>query len=129
MLMGSLVLLGFLGLRSLGVDLFPKVEFPYVSITTRMPGASPETIETEVTDVIEGYVSNISGIEKLRSISSEGISQLTIEFNLSEDADVKAQEVRDKVALARNELPLDAELSIVEVVKTFEPCLLSPTTS
>ncbi|XOV90497.1 MAG: efflux RND transporter permease subunit [Pseudomonadota bacterium] len=116
MLMGSLVLLGFLGLRSLGVDLFPKVEFPYVSITTRMPGASPETIETEVTDVIEGYVSNISGIEKLRSISSEGISQLTIEFNLSEDADVKAQEVRDKVALARNELPLDAELSIVEKV-------------
>jgi len=80
MLMGSLVLLGFLGLRSLGVDLFPKVEFPYVSITTRMPGASPETIETEVTDVIEGYVSNISGIEKLRSISSEGISQLTVSY-------------------------------------------------
>jgi len=116
MMMVSLVVLGFLGLRSLGVDLFPKVEFPYVSITTRMEGASPETIETEVTDIIEGYVSNIAGIEKLRSTSSEGTSQITIEFNLGENADVKAQEVRDKVALARSDLPLDTELSLVEKV-------------
>ena len=97
MMIGSLVILGFLGLRSLGVDLFPRVEFPYVSVTTRMEGASPETIETEVTDVIEGYVSNIAGIEKMRSSSSEGISQITVEFKLNENADIKAQEVRDKV--------------------------------
>lgn len=116
MMMVSLVVLGFLGFGSLGVDLFPRVEFPYVSITTRMDGASPETIETELTDTIEGYVSNIAGIEKLRSTSSEGVSQITIEFNLSEDADVKAQEVRDKVALARSDLSPDAELSLIEKI-------------
>lgn len=116
MMMISLIVLGFLGLGSLGVDLFPRVEFPYVSITTRMEGASPETIETEVTDIIEGYVSNIAGIEKLRSTSSEGTSQVTIEFKMSEDADIKAQEVRDKVGLARSELPPDAELSLIEKI-------------
>jgi HAE1 family hydrophobic/amphiphilic exporter-1 len=125
MMIGSLVILGFLGLRSLGVDLFPRVEFPYVSVTTRMEGASPETIETEVTDVIEGYVSNIAGIEKMRSSSSEGISQITVEFKLNENADIKAQEVRDKVALARGELPTDAELSLVEKVDPDAAPILS----
>ncbi|MFN3237416.1 MAG: efflux RND transporter permease subunit, partial [Pseudomonadales bacterium] len=125
MLTFALVGLGLIGFQGLGVDLFPRVEFPYVSITTRMEGASPETIETEVTDVIEGYVNNISGIEKLRSISSEGISQITIEFKLDEDADVKAQEVRDKVSLARSELPLDAELSLIEKIDPDAAPLLS----
>ncbi len=125
MMMGSLVVLGFLGLRSLGVDLFPRVEFPYVSVTTRMEGASPETIETEVTDIIEGYVSNISGIEKLRSASSEGVSQITVEFDLNENADVKAQEVRDKVALARSELPVNTELSLVEKIDPDAAPILS----
>jgi len=125
MLTFALVGLGLIGFQGLGVDLFPRVEFPYVSITTRMDGASPETIETEVTDVIEGYVNNIAGIEKLRSISSEGISQITIEFNLDEDADVKAQEVRDKVSLARSELPLDAELSLIEKTDPDAAPLLS----
>ena len=125
MLTFSLIALGLIGLRGLGVDLFPRVEFPYVSVTTRMEGASPETMETEVTDVIEGYVNNISGIEKLRSISSEGISQITIEFKLDEDADIKAQEVRDKVSLARGELPVDAELSLVEKIDPDAAPLLS----
>lgn len=125
MLTLSLVALGIIGFQGLGVDLFPRVEFPYVSVTTRMEGASPETMETEVTDVIEGYVNNISGIEKLRSISSEGVSQITIEFKLDEDADIKAQEVRDKVSLARGELPVDAELSLVEKIDPDAAPLLS----
>ena len=119
MLTFALVGLGLIGFQGLGVDLFPRVEFPYVSITTRMDGASPETMETEVTDVIEGYINNISGIEKLRSVSSEGVSQITIEFKLDEDADIKAQEVRDKVSLARSELPVDAELSLINVYRIF----------
>ena len=109
MMIGSLVVLGLLGFTNLGVDLFPKVEFPYVSVTTRLEGASPETVETEITDILEGYVNNISGIERLRSSSSEGLSQITIEFKLEENADLKAQEVRDKVALARSELPQETE--------------------
>ena len=125
MLTLSLIALGLIGFQGLGVDLFPRVEFPYVSISTRMDGASPETMETEVTDVIEGYVNNISGIEKLRSISSEGVSQITIEFKLDEDADIKAQEVRDKVSLARSELPVDAELSLIEKIDPDAAPLLS----
>lgn len=125
MLTLSLLALGAIGFQGLGVDLFPRVEFPYVSITTRMDGASPETMETEVTDIIEGYVNNISGIEKLRSASSEGVSQITIEFKLDEDADIKAQEVRDKVSLARGELPVDAELSLIEKIDPDAAPLLS----
>ena len=125
MMIGSLVVLGLLGFTNLGVDLFPKVEFPYVSVTTRLEGASPETVETEVTDVLEGYVNNISGIERLRSSSSEGLSQITIEFKLEENADLKAQEVRDKVALARSELPQEAEPSVVEKVDPDAAPILS----
>lgn len=125
MMIGSLVVLGLLGFTNLGVDLFPKVEFPYVSVTTRLEGASPETVETEITDILEGYVNNISGIERLRSSSSEGLSQITIEFKLEENADLKAQEVRDKVALARSELPQETEPSAVEKVDPDAAPILS----
>ena len=125
MMIGSLVVLGLLGFTNLGVDLFPKVEFPYVSVTTRLEGASPETVETEITDILEGYVNNISGIERLRSSSSEGLSQITIEFKLEENADLKAQEVRDKVALARSELPQETEPSVVEKVDPDAAPILS----
>ena len=70
MLIGALVTLGWISLGRLGVDLFPKVEFPYVAVTTSLAGASPDAIETEVSDVIEEYVNRISGIKELRSISS-----------------------------------------------------------
>ena len=101
MIIGSLVSLGWLSLDQIGVDLFPKVEFPYVAITTALPGASPEAVETAVSDVIEEYVNRISGIKELKSVSSEGLSQVFVQFELEEDVDVKAQDVRDKVALAR----------------------------
>ena len=100
MLVGAFVVLGWISLGRIGVDLFPRVEFPYVSITTLLEGAAPETIETEVTDAIEEQVNTISGIESLNSISSEGHSAVNIEFGLDENVDVKAQDVRDKVALA-----------------------------
>ena len=74
MLVGSFVVLGWVSLGNLGVDLFPRVEFPYVAVTTVLEGATPETVESEVTDVIEDHVNTISGIEDLRSISSEGLS-------------------------------------------------------
>lgn len=116
MMIGSLVVLGLVGLQRLGLDLFPNVEFPYVSIVTTLEGASPETIETEVTDVIEESVNTISGINLLRSVSADGTSQVFIEFELDEDINVKAQDVRDKVAVARRNLPLDVDPPIVEKI-------------
>ncbi len=116
MIIGALVGLGTISIGRLGVDLFPDVEFPYVTITTKLEGASPETVETEITDIIEENVNTISGIEQLRSVSSEGISQVFVQFELTEDGDIKAQDVRDKVQLAIPDLPIDVEPPVVQKV-------------
>jgi HAE1 family hydrophobic/amphiphilic exporter-1 len=125
MLIGALVTLGWISLGRLGVDLFPKVEFPYVAVTTPLPGASPDAIETEVSDVIEEYVNRISGIKELRSVSSEGLSQVFIQFELEENVDIKAQDVRDKVALAQRDLPQEAEAPIIEKIDPASAPILS----
>src|SRR6195256_4960154 len=93
----SLTVIGVFSFTRLGVDRFPKIDFPTVLITTVQPGAAPEQIETEITDKIEEAVNTISGIDELRSVSSEGVSQVIISFLLSKDTNVAAQEVRDKV--------------------------------
>jgi len=125
MVIGALVVLGWISLGRLGVDLFPNVEFPYVSVITTLEGASPDTIETEVTDVIEENVNTISGIKQLRSVSSEGFSQVNIEFELDENVDVKAQDVRDKATLALQDLPVDVDQPIVEKVDPDAAPILS----
>jgi HAE1 family hydrophobic/amphiphilic exporter-1 len=93
----SLTVIGIFAFTRLGVDRYPKVDFPTVVITTVQPGAAPEQIETEITDKIEEAVNTISGIDELRSTSSEGISQVAISFSLDKDNNVAAQEVRDKI--------------------------------
>src|SRR3954471_6779598 len=93
----SLTVIGVFSFTRLGVDRFPKIDFPTITVTTVQPGAAPEQIETEITDKIEEAVNTISGIDDLRSISSEGVSQVVISFLLDKDTDVAAQEVRDKV--------------------------------
>ena len=93
----SLTVIGVFSFTRLGVDRYPKVDIPTVVVTTVQPGAAPEQIETEITDKIEEAVNTISGIDELRSVSSEGISQVIIGFLLDKDTDVGAQEVRDKV--------------------------------
>src|SRR5437667_9829405 len=93
----SLAVIGTFSFARRGVDRFPKIDFPSITVTTVQPGAAPEQIETEITDKIEEAVNTISGIDDLRSISSEGISQVIIMFVLEKDTDVAAQEVRDKV--------------------------------
>src|SRR5436190_4828695 len=77
--------LGFAGLGQLGVDRFPKVDFPTIVITTTMPGAAPQEMESEVTQKIEEAVNSISGIDILRSTSSEGVSQVMVQFTLETD--------------------------------------------
>jgi HAE1 family hydrophobic/amphiphilic exporter-1 len=101
----SLTVVGAFSFLQLGVDRFPKVDFPTVVVTTLEPGAAPEQIETEVTDKIEEAVNTISGIDELRSTSSEGVSLVSISFILDKDADVAAQEVRDKINGALPQLP------------------------
>ncbi len=93
----TLTVVGIFSFTQLGVDRFPKIDFPSITVTTVQPGAAPEQIETEITDKIEEAVNTISGIDDLRSISSEGISQVIVFFTLDKDTNVAAQEVRDKV--------------------------------
>ena len=113
MMISSLMLLGLISASRVGIDLFPRVEFPYVSVETLLNGASPITMETEVTDTLEEEVVSTSGIENMRSVSSEGYSQLFVEFDLDENVDVKAQEVRDKVNRTLSDLPDDVELPTI----------------
>jgi HAE1 family hydrophobic/amphiphilic exporter-1 len=118
MLILSLTVVGLFSYNSLGVDLFPKIDLPTITVTIVNPGASPQEIETEITDRVEGAVNTISGIDELRSTSVEGVSQVFITFLLEKNADVAAQEVRNKVDLIVNDLPVTAEKPIVQKLDT-----------
>jgi HAE1 family hydrophobic/amphiphilic exporter-1 len=112
----SLVVVGLFAYDRLGVDRFPKIDFPFVTISTRLVGAAPEEIETEVTDKIEEAVNTISGIDQLISISAEGVSQVIVNFDLEKDPDVAAQEVRDRVNTVLRDLPRDADPPVIEKI-------------
>ncbi|MGH2373140.1 MAG: efflux RND transporter permease subunit, partial [bacterium] len=101
----GLVFLGAFSYFRLNVERFPNVDIPFVIISTRLPGASPEEIETDVTDKIEAEVNSISGIDRLTSVSAEGFSTVTIQFLLEKNVDVASQEVRDKVNGILRDLP------------------------
>src|SRR5580765_7192624 len=118
MLILSLTVVGLFSYNALGVDLFPKVDLPTITVTIVNPGASPEEIETEITDRVEGTVNTISGIDELRSTSVEGVSQVFITFLLEKNPDVAAQEVRNKVDLIVNDLPVTADQPIVQKLDT-----------
>ncbi len=118
MLVLALTVVGAFSFFGLGVELTPKVDVPSVTITVSNPGSSPEQIETEITKKIEGAVNTISGIDELRSTSSEGVSQVIIGFILDKDGDVAAQEVRDKINTVLNDLPEGVKLP---VITKFDP--------
>src|SRR5262245_28830047 len=96
----AVLVVGYASYQQLGVDQFPKVDLPMITVITRLPGASPEDVETDISDKLEGAINTISGIDELRSISSEGVSQILVAFVLEKSVDVAAQEVREKVAAA-----------------------------
>jgi len=114
MVIAAIVILGAVSFRSIGIDLFPRVEFPVITVISVLPAADPETVETTVTDTIEEAVSTISAIKHLRSTSAEGVSQVVIEFNLDKDINVAYQEVQAKLAGVRSDLPEDLEEPVVE---------------
>ncbi len=104
---------GAVGYSQLGVDRFPNVDFPVVAVTTRLPGSAPKEVESEISTKIEEAVNTIGGIDELRSISSEGVSQVVITFVLEKDVDVATQEVRDKVSSVTGDLPEGVEPPVV----------------
>ena len=104
-LMLALVTLGLFSYRRLAIDLFPDVEFPILSVVTEYPGASPETVEREVTKRIEEAVNPISGVKHVSSVSREGLSSVVIEFELEVKINEASQEARAKINAIRNELP------------------------
>ncbi len=108
-----LMVLGIFSYRAIGVDLTPKVEFPIVTVTTILRGASPEEIETLVTKPIEEAVNTIAGIDELSSTSSEGISRVRLRFVLEKPVDEAVQDVRDKVSAIVARFPTGTELPIV----------------
>src|ERR687884_581692 len=110
----ALTVIGGFSFFSLGVDRFPKIDIPTVSVSTTNPGAAPAEVETEITDIIEGAVNTATGIDELRSSSSTGRSSVTITFDLSKDPDVATQEVRDKVNTVLNRLPTTADAPIIQ---------------
>ena len=100
-----LSVVGLFSYFGLGLDRFPKIDFPNVTIVTVLPGSAPEEIETEITDKIEAAVNTISGIDELRSTSVEGVSQVIITFVIDKDVNLAAQEVRDHVSAILGDLP------------------------
>jgi len=113
-MMLSLATLGIFSYRRLAVDMFPDVEIPILSITTELPGASPESVEREVTRVLEEAVNPINGVKHVMSTSVEGLSSVVIEFDLEVKINEASQEARAKINAIRNELPEDIEEPVIQ---------------
>lgn len=113
MLVMAMVVAGIAAYQTLGVDRFPKMDLPSINVRTTYPGASPEEIESEITQVLEDAVATVEGIDELRSISSDGVSILLLTFNLDRQIDAAAQDVRDAVGSVLNLLPPDTDPPVV----------------
>ncbi len=114
MMMLALVTLGIFSYRRLAIDMFPDVEIPVLSIVTKFPGASPETVEREVTKRIEEVVNRISGAKHVISISRESLSQVVVEFQLEVKINEASQEARAKINTIRGDMPQDIEEPIIQ---------------
>ncbi|MET0384560.1 MAG: efflux RND transporter permease subunit [Polyangiales bacterium] len=117
-LMLLIMVVGGVSYTTLGLDKYPNIDVPAIIITTTLNGAGPEQVENEITDKIEAAVNTISGVDELRSTSTEGVSLVTVTFVLEKDSDVAAQEVRDHVSNALPNLPKGID---PPVVSRFDP--------
>ncbi len=118
MLSGVLVLFGFISYQRIGIDRFPYIEFPVISVTTAEKGANPDIIDASITNVIETSVNSVPGIEHIQSSSSPGISTVAITFSLNKKVDVAFNEVQSKVNQVLRRLPRDADPPVVAKVET-----------
>lgn len=113
MLVAFLLVLGLFSYKALGIDLFPNVDLPVVTITTTLKGASPEEMETQVTKPIEEAINSASGIDELRSTTLEGISIVIVTFQLERKTAEAVQDVRDKVATVLSKLPEGTDAPVI----------------
>jgi HAE1 family hydrophobic/amphiphilic exporter-1 len=114
MIEALLLVLGFIGYRSIGVDLYPKIDPPVITVTTLYPGAGPEEVETLISKKIEEEVNQIGGTKRIVSTSQQGISRVTVEFELEVNAQTAQNEVRDKLLRVRGDLPTEIEEPLIE---------------
>ena len=115
-LMLTTCVVGVFAYLELGLDRFPNIDIPVVSVVTRLDGYAPSEVETDITDKLENNLNTISGIDDLTSVSGDGVSQVTILFNLEKDGEVAAQDVRDKINLALPDLPKNTDAPVVTKV-------------
>lgn len=114
MLILAPIVLGAVSYSRMGVDLFPNVDLPIVTVTTTLPGSSVEEMETGVTKPLEEAVNTVSGIDELKSVTKEGISSIVVQFLLEKNRDVAAQEVRDKVSTILATLPPGTQTPVID---------------
>ncbi len=114
----ALVVMGIFSYRALVVDLFPKTDIPVVVVTTTLPGAGPEEMETRVTKLLEEAVNTVSGIDEMRSVTLEGFSRVIIVFLMERNLEDAAQDVRDKIGTILKDLPEGTDPPVVE---KFDP--------
>jgi HAE1 family hydrophobic/amphiphilic exporter-1 len=114
MLIAALVIFGLISYPRIGVDLFPNVEYPVVTVTVTYPGGDPETMESKISDPIEQAINSLNGIKALRSSNMEGTSQITVEFELEVAIDRAVQDIRDRVSAIQGQLPEGVEAPIVQ---------------
>lgn len=116
---------GYYSMKNLGVDLFPNVTFPVVTVTTVYPGAGPSEIETLISKPIEDEASTISGINRLSSINQEGVSIVVAEFNMEVDVKYAEQQIRDRVAGAKSKLPTEAKDPVIRRIDPGDQPILT----
>ncbi|TGK31631.1 efflux RND transporter permease subunit [Leptospira yasudae] len=115
---------GYLSLNKLGVDLFPNVTIPVVTVTVPYPGAAPNEIETLVAKPVEDELSTISGVKRIKSICNEGVGTVVVEFTLETDVKYAEQQVRDKVSSVKPKLPDDAKEPVIRRIDPADQPIL-----
>jgi multidrug efflux pump len=108
-----ILLFGLVGVTFLGIREFPSVDPPIINVMTSYPGANSDVIETQITEPLEQSINGIPGIRSLTSVSSQGMSNITVEFELSVDMETAANDTRDKVSQAMRQLPADCDPPVV----------------
>lgn len=114
MMIMALVVFGLVSYPRIGVDLWPNVEFPVITVLVVYPGADPETMESKVADPIEEEINTLGGIRELRSVNLEGVTQVVAQFELEVPADRVLQDIRDRVARIERDLPEGIEPPVVQ---------------
>ena len=117
-LSSAFIVFGIIGYLRIPFDQYPYIEFPYVTITTFLSGASPEVIDMDVTDVLEEEFNSIQGIKHITSVSMMNKSIITLEFNLDKDVNIAATDVQNKIGMAMKKLPMDVDRPIVDKLST-----------